>query len=85
MAAPHVAGAVALLWSAIPSLRGQVSLTQVLLEGSAHHLLTSEACGGDTTVSMPNNTYGYGLLDVYQAYVSAPHLYKYMLASILKN
>ncbi len=85
MAAPHVAGAVALLWSAVPGLRGAVGLTEILLERSAHHLLTGEACGGDTPASMPNNTYGYGLLDVYQAYVSAADLHKCMLVIIIKN
>jgi len=63
MASPHVAGAVALLWSAVPWLRGQVSLTEQILNESAYHL-TSSACGSSGS---PNNTYGYGRLDVLAA------------------
>jgi serine protease AprX len=85
MAAPHVAGAVALLWSAVPGLRGQVAETEALFEETATHGLTSEGCGGDTPLTMPNNTYGYGLLNVYQAYISATHPYKYILLLIFKN
>ncbi len=60
MAAPHVAGAVALLWSAVPALRGQVSLTEDILNESAAHI-NSSACG---SAGSPNNTFGYGRLDV---------------------
>src|SRR5690606_28020517 len=35
MAAPHVSGAVALLWSAAPELLGDVQATRRLLDGSA--------------------------------------------------
>ena len=38
MAAPHVAGAVALLWSARPELKNQITLTEQLLDDSAVHL-----------------------------------------------
>jgi hypothetical protein len=66
MASPHVAGAVALLWSAVPTLTGQIDLTEQVLVKSAtpapHH-----QCGeADSDVS-PNNTYGYGRLDVLAA------------------
>lgn len=68
MAAPHVAGAVALLWSAYPALRGQVDQTEMVLTQSALHLTTSQGCGGDWSSVVPNNVYGYGLLDVLAAY-----------------
>ena len=42
MATPHVAGAVALLWSAVPALRGQVSVTEQLLNDTAAHLDSSD-------------------------------------------
>ncbi len=63
MAAPHTAGAVALLWSADPELIGQVDLSGWLLQQSALPLYTTEGCGGDTPSSHPNNAFGYGLLD----------------------
>ncbi len=68
MAAPHVAGAVALLWSAFPSLRWNIDATESLLESSAQPLTTSQACGGDGSTQVPNNVYGWGLLDVKAAY-----------------
>jgi subtilisin family serine protease len=60
MAAPHVAGAVALLWSARPELKHQITLTEQLLDESAVPLW-STACGSS---GWPNNTFGYGRLDV---------------------
>jgi subtilisin family serine protease len=64
MASPHVAGAVALLWSAAPELKGQIDLTAWILEQSATTLLTNEGCGGDTPTAHPNNTFGWGLLNI---------------------
>jgi subtilisin family serine protease len=63
MAAPHVAGAVALLWSAHPELRGQIDATEAVLNYSARDL-SSSACGAS---AVPNNTYGYGRLDALAA------------------
>ncbi len=60
MAGPHVAGAVALLWSASPLLKNQIAATEQLLSESAVHIASS-ACG---STGWPNNTYGYGRLDV---------------------
>ncbi len=68
MASPHLAAAVLLLWSAFPELRGNVDTTEQLLEQTAVHLTTTEGCGGDSTSAVPNNTYGYGRLDVYAAF-----------------
>lgn len=65
MAAPHVAGAAALLWSALPDLRGEVTTTEILLASSsrAH---TSTQCG-DAVDAVPNNVYGWGRLDALAA------------------
>ena len=63
MATPHVAGAVALLWSAHPAYKNQITLTEQLLNASAVHI-DSTACGSS---DWPNNTYGYGRLDVLAA------------------
>jgi subtilisin family serine protease len=68
MAAPHVAGAVALLWGAFPSLRRDVDVTENLLETTADPLTTMQGCGGDGSTQVPNNVYGWGLLDVKSAY-----------------
>src|SRR5262249_18484486 len=45
MAAPHVAGAVALLWSAAPGLVGDVAATRNLLDGAAADT-PDLSCGG---------------------------------------
>ena len=68
MASPHVAGAVVLLWSAFPSLRGNVDHTEFILEQTAVHLTTTQGCGGDGSNQVPNNVYGYGRIDVLAAY-----------------
>ncbi len=67
MAAPHVAGAVALLWSAFPSLRRDVDQTEQILEQTALHQ-TSSACGSSGS---PNNVYGYGTINILNAYNEA--------------
>jgi serine protease AprX len=64
MATPHVAGAVALLWSARPALIGQVALTEAILNASAEHISISPTCDSS---AWPNNVYGYGRLDVLRA------------------
>jgi serine protease AprX len=60
MAAPHVAGAVALLWSAWPEFKNQITRTEQLLNDSAVHLASS-ACNSS---GWPNHTFGYGRLDI---------------------
>jgi serine protease AprX len=80
MAGPHVAGAVALLWSVDPSLIGDVERTEAILIDTAQQLTadavcpdgaTEEgtvcACGDDTPGSVPNQVYGWGQVDVWAA------------------
>ena len=62
MATPHVAGAVALLWSARPELRGKVELTENILNESAVRVVATDC--GSTSTSIPNAVYGYGRLDI---------------------
>jgi subtilisin family serine protease len=69
MATPHVAGVVALMWSAAPGLRGDIDDTEAILRNTAAPLTTSQQCGSVPGSSVPNNTFGYGLVDA-QAAVS---------------
>jgi subtilisin family serine protease len=69
MATPHIAGAVALLWQAKPALIGNIDATETLLEKKAVHLKTTETCGG-TAGKVPNNVFGYGVLNVYKAVIA---------------
>ncbi len=62
--APHVTGAVALLWSAAPRMIGQVTATENLLENTAVPLTTTQNCGGYSGSVVPNAVFGYGRLDV---------------------
>lgn len=59
MAAPHVAGAIALLWSATPSFVGALSITRNLLDVSARDTEDLQ-CGG---TAANNNVFGEGRLD----------------------
>ncbi|MCK4977614.1 MAG: S8 family serine peptidase, partial [Anaerolineales bacterium] len=68
MAAPHVAGLVALLISAQPALRGQVDALENLIEQSAVPLTTTQTCGDLPGTEIPNNTYGWGRIDARSAY-----------------
>jgi len=66
MAGPHVAGAVALLWSADPSLIGDIDRTEQLLIDAADPY-TGSTNIGCFTGNVPNAAYGYGILDAYEA------------------
>ncbi|GAB3952047.1 hypothetical protein GCM10027614_55090 [Micromonospora vulcania] len=68
MAAPHVSGTVALIWSAAPSLRGDVAGTEELLDRTARDVDDS-TCGG---TAADNNVFGEGRLDAYAAVRDAP-------------
>ncbi len=60
MATPHLAGAVAVLWSAAPALIGDIEGTQALLNETAVDT-DNTTCGGTTE---NNNVWGEGKLDV---------------------
>ncbi len=64
MSAPHVAGAIALLLSAAPGYSGQVEAIEHLLSHTAQPVTTTQTCGGDGPEDIPNNTWGWGILDV---------------------
>jgi subtilisin family serine protease len=63
MATPHIAGAIALLWNAIPSLRHQLLDSRDALNNSAVHI-SSTQCGD---AGPPNNVYGWGRVDILAA------------------
>ncbi len=67
MAGPHIVGVVALIWSAQPELIGNIDGTEQLIIDTAQPYTGStpanECFSGDT----PNNAYGYGVVDVYEA------------------
>ncbi len=67
MAAPHVAGAIALLWSANPQLIGQLDLTYDILRKTATPMTGGNSCKGFPSGQVPNAVYGYGMLDVHAA------------------
>lgn len=80
MATPHVAGAVALLWSAFPFLRGNVELTESLLNESAINVNTTSC----SSAGIPNNLFGFGRLDIKAAYDLAATRY-FNLAGVIEG
>jgi serine protease AprX len=68
MATPHISGAMALLWSALPSLRHQITASRDALDNSAV-FISSTQCG---TAGPPNNVYGWGRVDIAAAVGTPP-------------
>jgi serine protease AprX len=64
MATPHVAGAIALLWSAHPELRHRIADTENVLNDAAVDVPLTVSGTSCTAVTFPNNVYGFGRLDV---------------------
>lgn len=63
MAGPHTVGAVALLWSAVPALEGDIDGTRQVLDDSAIDVMDGQ-CGGTLD---DNNVWGEGRLDALAA------------------
>ena len=68
MAAPHVAGSIALLWSAAPAVARNIDATRRLLDETAVDV-PDVSCGG---TAGNNNVYGQGRLDIHAAVEKAP-------------
>ena len=68
MAAPHLAGTVALMWSAAPALRGDINATRTLLDNTATDT-PDASCGGTDD---DNNVFGEGRLNAYEAVLASP-------------
>ncbi|MDF1698407.1 MAG: S8 family peptidase [Saprospiraceae bacterium] len=67
MAGPHVAGAIALIINANPSLAGQVDVIKDILRSTAVHLTDSLDCSGNSGLDDPNFYFGHGRIDVFAA------------------
>jgi subtilisin family serine protease len=67
MAGPHVAGVTALLLSAEPSLKGRVQMVEQILMRTANPKTSSQGCGGDSASDVPNNGFGWGVVDARNA------------------
>lgn len=65
MAGPHVAGLVALLWSARPEYVGQIDKTIERIRSKAVRKTSTQVCGGVSGDKIPNNTFGYGAIDAF--------------------
>jgi subtilisin family serine protease len=66
MATPHLAGGVALLWQAKPALIGNITKTESIFTHSSLPLRSTQNCGGSGQ-KIPNNVFGWGLLDLLKA------------------
>ncbi len=70
MAAPHVAGVAALMWSANPALRGNVEETErLIIETARPYEGAPDACSASG--QLPDPAYGYGIVDAYAAVKAA--------------
>ena len=67
MAGPHLAGVVALIWSANPKLIGDIDRTQQILIQTATPYAGAVPAGECFTGFKPNNAYGYGIVNAYDA------------------
>ncbi|MCB9139005.1 MAG: S8 family serine peptidase [Caldilineaceae bacterium] len=72
MASPHVAGAAALLWSAVPALVGNVDMSEQALIKSATPV-SAALCSDGAMAPVPNNLFGYGRLNAQKAVELALH------------
>jgi subtilisin family serine protease len=63
-AAPHVAGAAALILSAVPSLVGRAAEVEDLLRRTALPRTSTQNCGDYAGSAVPNPIFGSGRIDV---------------------
>ncbi len=67
MAGPHVAGLVALMISANPVLAGHVEQIETIIEETAERFHPDFDCFPFSGMSVPNNVYGFGLINADKA------------------
>jgi subtilisin family serine protease len=80
MAAPHVTGTLALLWSADPNLIGDIDGSFDLIRSTALDRPNLD-CGGDRDGD-PNNTYGEGRIDALAAVTASPRVAGALLGTV---
>jgi len=73
MASPAVNGAFALLWSAVPELVRKVDESERLFERTAVQMPVTNVCSSN---GVPNNVYGFGIIDVEKAVARAIEIYR---------
>ncbi len=74
MAGPHVAGVAALLLAARPELKGHPDRIRAALTTLADPKTSSQGCGGDAADAIPNNGYGWGIVNARTA-LSPPRIF----------
>jgi serine protease AprX len=67
MSSPHMAGVVALLWSARPEFIGKIKETTDHLIKTAKPQKATQSCPGFPGDQIPNAVYGFGTVDAYSA------------------
>ncbi len=71
MAGPHVVGLVALVLSAAPELAGEVEVLETIIEQTARPKFDGPDCTDNNADNLPNNTYGFGIVDALAAVLRA--------------
>ena len=71
MAGPHLAGVVALMWSANPALIGDIDRTEQILTSTARPYAGTRSPDECFTGGTPNDAYGHGIVDAYEAVKAA--------------
>jgi len=67
MAAPHVTGLVALMYSACSGLTRQYGAVETMMQNAAVPIPYATACGGEGPGNVPNNATGWGEIDALTA------------------
>ncbi|MGB3131988.1 MAG: S8 family serine peptidase [Saprospiraceae bacterium] len=67
MAGPHVAGLVALIISANPSLAGKVDIIENIIESTSRYADSHIQCDTFSSTQRPNNMYGFGKINALEA------------------
>ncbi|TVQ77723.1 MAG: peptidase S8 [Bradymonadales bacterium] len=67
MATPHMSGALALLWSDQPELRGKLEESYERFFQTAKPMRSQQNCGTVSGQDVPNHSFGYGVIQIWEA------------------